>query len=322
MDVSRFCVGAMTFGSKLEQADAQRVVDEALDNGVNFIDTADSYGRSEEILGQILPPEKRNRVFLATKVFRRYCRDEHVGRNSRVNIINSLERSLRLLNTDYVDLYQLHHPDPVTPLEETLQTLDTLIKAGKIRYIGVSNHYAWQMATMLGESKVHGWEPIVSLQANYDILDRQIELETVPFLEKLNIALMCYGPLCGGILTGKYRGGEDIPEGSRAEQNRKLQEYLKDNVVEEVLGGLVDLTESTEFSMNQLAILWLLSKPHASSIILGGSKPDHFSQLYEIADAFLPQDLVERIDALSEPRVYSVYRNQPVTAGAPLGVQW
>lgn len=315
-------MGAMTFGSKLEQCDAERVLDEALDNGVNFIDTADSYGQSEEILGRILNPEKRNRVFLATKVFRRYCRDEHVGRNSRVNIISSLERSLNLMKTDCVDLYQLHHPDPITPLEETLQTLDTLIRAGKIRYIGVSNHYAWQMATMLGESKAHGWEPIVSLQANYDILDRQIELETVPFLNKLNIALMCYGPLCGGILTGKYKGGESIPEGSRAEQSRKLREYLEDNVVEDVLDGLVELTESSDFTMNQVAILWLLSKPHATSIILGGSKPDHFSQIYEVADEALPEEVTGQIDKLSGPRIHSVYRNQPITTGAPLGVQW
>lgn len=318
MTTSRFCLGAMTFGSKLDREASGRVVDEALDHGINFIDTADSYGDSEKVLGEILTPEKRDKVFLATKVFKRFCRGGRVGRNSRVNITNSLHRSLRLLGTDYVDLYQLHHPDADTPLEETVETLDTFIKQGKIRYVGVSNHYAWQMATMLGAAEAHSWQPIVSLQANYDILDRQIERETVPFLNRFNIALMCYGPLCGGILTGKYHQAEGIPEGSRGETNEHIQNYLRSEVVDEVVDTLEELSEQTGLEMNQLAILWLKSKPHATAIILGGSRPDHFRQIYEVADRSLEREVIERIDEVSQPRVFTSFKNQPIEAGAEL----
>jgi len=321
MKVSRFCVGAMMFGSRYGLDEARRTVDEALDNGVNFIDTADSYGESEEHLGQVLSKEKRDRVFLATKVFRQFCRDQRAGRNSRVNIINSLERSLALLKTDYVDLYQLHHPDVETPIEETLQTLDTLVKQGKVRYVGVSNHYAWQMAWMLGESKAHGWEPIVSYQANYNILDRQIERDATDFCRRFNMAIMCYGPLCGGILTGKYHGPEGIPEGSRAARNKYVQQYIEDETVCTIVEELREIARENDLQMNQAAILWLMSKPEATVMILGGTRPEHFTQIYEIADRQLPQDAIERIDAVSASRVYTPFVNQPFRQGPTVSQQ-
>ena len=311
MNVSRLCLGTMTFGNRLDEAESARVLDEALDHGVNFIDTADSYGNSEEILGRILTKEKREKVFLATKVFMRFCREGRIARNSRTNIINSLERSLRLMKTDYVDLYQLHHPDEEAPIEETLATLDTLVKQGKTRYIGVSNHYAWQMAYMLGACKAHDWEPLVSLQANYDILDRQIESESVPFCTKFNIAIMCYSPLCGGILTGKYRGLEKLPEGSRAAGMKFMQGYLEDETVQRIVEELHQIAKDHELEMNQLAVLWLLAKPHATTVILGGSRPEHFTSLYAVADRELPEDVVRQIDALSAARVYGPFMNQP-----------
>ena len=311
MKVSRFCLGAMTFGGQMDVEASRRALDEALDHGVNFIDTADSYGESEATLGEILGPDKRDKVFLATKVFRCFCRDAKVARNSRVNIINSLERSLRLMKTDYVDLYQLHHPDEDVPIQETMATLDTLVQQGKIRYVGVSNHYAWQMAYMLGLSKAHAWEPLVSIQANYGILDRQIERETLPFCAKFNIALMCYGPLCGGILTDKYRGKKEYAPDTRAAKMPRMQQYLEDPAVQAVLDELREITSDQGLQMNQLAILWLLAKPEATAIILGGSKPEHFSQIYKVADRELPPEIVERIDALSAARVYTPFVNQP-----------
>jgi len=321
MMISRFSLGAMVFGEKLDLASAGRAVDEAIDHGVNLIDTADSYGDSEAILGQILSPEKRQRVYLATKVFKRFCRDGRVGRNSRVNIINALHRSLKLLNTDYVDLYQLHHPDPDTPIEETLSALDVLVKQGKIRYVGVSNHYAWQMAYMIGLSKAENLEPIVSIQADYNILDRQIEPQTVPFCERFNIALMCYGPLCGGILTGKYHGPENIPEDSRAAKMPVFKSYLQDPTCLQILDKLRLLAAENGVKMNQLAILWLMAKPYVTNIILGGSRPEHYTQIYEIADRQLPQELVQRIDELSASRVYRPFLNQAFRQGPPLAGQ-
>lgn len=319
MKVSRFTVGGMTLGHRFEPAEATRVIDEALEHGVNFIDTADSYRNSEETIGNSLTPEKRERVYLTTKVFRTFCRDRQVARNSRVNIINSLERSLRLLKTDYVDLYQLHHPDEQTPIEETLSTLDQLVKQGKIRYVGVSNHYAWQMALMLGESKANRWEPIISLQASYSILDRQIEMESLPFCLKLNIAIMCYGPLCGGILTGKYKGLTEVPEDSRAAKNRRTLDYLEDPQIQRIMARLEEIAAANDLKLNQLAILWLMSKPYATTIILGGSKPEHFTQVYEAADKSLPEDVVKEIDDISACRIYTPFPNQPFRMAPGLG---
>ncbi|MCF7837621.1 MAG: aldo/keto reductase [Candidatus Marinimicrobia bacterium] len=322
MQVSRYCLGAMTFPNRLDIDGSRRIVDQALDRGVNFIDTANSYGMSEEVLGKILDGPKRERIYLATKVYRRFCRDGRTGRNSRVNLISSLERSLRLLQTDYVDLYQLHHPDPDTPIEETMATLDLLVRQGKIRYVGVSNHYAWQMAVMIAESKAHHWEPIVSLQANYDILDRQLERETRAFLREFNIALMCYSPLAGGLLTGKYEPGQPPPEGSRAGQSEPLRQMLEDEGVQSVLTRLAALATDRALKMNQLAVLWLLQKPAVTSVILGGHKSEHYNELYDVADSSLDEKAEADIDAMSAQRVYTVYRNQPIAEGFSLAEQW
>ena len=319
MEVSRLCLGAMTFGFNFDEAETARVIDEALDKGVNFIDTAESYGygRSEELLGEILEGEKRERVYLATKVFRQTCRDRHVGRNSRVNILRSLEESLRRMRTDYVDLFMLHHPDVRTPVEETLETLDRVVRQGKARYVGVSNHYAWQMAWMLGECKARNWEPLASLQANYNVLDRQIESETVPFCRKFNVPIMCYSPLCNGILSGKYRGLEPdaFPKESRGTHWTLMKPYFEDPVCQDAVERLAAMADEQDLGMNQIAILWLLAKPHATTVIVGGSKPEHFSQVYEVADRELPQEVVEAIDAFSAPRIRSPYMSQPNQEG-------
>ena len=315
MKVSRFCLGTMNFPNDLELDESARLMDEAIDHGINFIDTADSYDRSEEVLGKILSKEKREKIFLTTKVFKCFCRDGNIARNSRTNIINSLERSMKLLKTDYVDLYQLHHPDKDAPVDETLSALDTLVKQGKVRYVGVSNHLAWQMAYMLGESKVHNWEPLVSLQVAYSIVDRQIEASIVQFCQKFNIAIMCYGPLSGGLLTGKYLN--EIPEDSRMGGKQYYKDaYLDNEIVRNIVEKLSSIAKENELSMNQLAILWLMSKPHATTIILGGRKAEHYRQIYEITDRELPDDVVKRIDELSASRIHiramtQIFRDGP-----------
>lgn len=318
MQTSRFALGTMTFGNKLDRAASARVLDEALDHGVNFVDTADSYGQSQEILGSLLGEGKRERFYLATKVYRRFARDDRIGRNSRINILHSLERSLQLLGTDYVDLFQLHHPDPDTPVEETLRTLDRAVRDGKVRHIGVSNHYAWQIAYMLGECKGNGWEPLVSQQANYSLLDRQIEREQVECLQRLDLALMCYGPLGGGILTGKYHDAEGIPQGSRAERGGTVQKRLQDESIAKLVAALRDVAADEAYTPAQAAILWLKSKPYATTILLGGSRPGHFSTIYEAAEDDLSPEAVQRLDELFAFRVQGAYLNQPVRTGAPV----
>jgi aryl-alcohol dehydrogenase-like predicted oxidoreductase len=159
----------------------------------------------------------------------------------------------------------------------------------------------------------------VSLQANYNIISRQIEMETVPFLRRFNVALMCYSPLAGGVLTGKYRGVAEIPEGFRAKRHRKMRAYLEDPLITSIVDELQAIARESSLSMNQLAILWLKAKPHATTIILGGTAPEHFSTIYDVQDATLDPEIVERIDALSAPRIYAPFENQPIAAGAPLG---
>jgi len=320
MEVSRLCLGTMTFGAELDRDASARVLDEAMDHGVNFLDTADSYGESEALLGELLTG-RRERLYVATKVYRQFCRDKRVGRNSRTNIIHALERSLRRLKTDYVDLYQLHHPDARTPVMETMRTLDTLVRQGKIRYVGVSNHYAWQIAYMLGEAQARGLEPVVSLQAHYSLVDRQIETESVPLCRRFNLALMCYSPLSGGVLTGKYHA----PDGSTPQTSKRrrgmIRRLVDDAVIARVIARMQELSRQTGWGMNQLAMGWLLAQPHATTVILGGSKPEHFSQVYEIADQRLDDSMVAELAELSAPRVYSKFLNQPTVAGSPLAAQ-
>lgn len=320
MNVSRFCLGAMTFPNTLEEKDAAGVLDEALDNGVNFVDTADSYKNSEEVLGRIITPEKRDKVFLTSKVFRRFCRGGRVGANSRVNIRNNIDRSLNLLQTDYLDLYLLHHPDTQTPVEETMQTLDDLVREGKIRYWGVSNHYAWQMAYMLGLSRERHLEPLAGYQAGYSILDRQIEAEALPMLEKFNVGLMAYSPLCGGVLAGKYHDENGKIKAEPARDRKAFKRHIEDQRIGEAVTELRRIAGDLDMSLPQLAIAWLLNKRWVTTILLGGSKREQFSPMYEVADYELPQDAGEKIDEISEFRIYAPFLNQPFRNGPRFNV--
>ncbi len=324
MKVSRLCLGGMMFSRKLDLDASRVVVDEALDAGVNFIDTAESYGESEEFLGKILD-RRRDKVYLATKVYTKRAaegRQGGGGRNSRANILFSLERSLTLLKTDHVDLYQLHHADYETPLDETVEALDAIVRQGKARYLGVSNHYAWQIARMIGESKRRGFDPIVSNQCSYSIVDRPIEIETVPMAKRFNLALMAYYPLRGGVLTGKYRREEIVPAGTRAEQDPKLQVLLSKPSLWDVLEKLDAVAKRNGLAMNQVAMLWVLAKDFVTCPILGGSKPEHFRMMHEIADRKLSDADVKEIDEASKEFAYKPFVNQPIERGPELAEQW
>ena len=320
IEVSKLCLGCMDFPVRLEEQEAARVVDTALDHGINFLDTADAYtqGESEEVLGRLIKG-KRDEIILATKFWVKMYDRPTGGGCSRVHLMHAVEDSLRRLQTDRIDLYQLHHPDPNTPVEEVLSTLDTLVKQGKIRYVGVSNHYAWQMAHMLGVSALHDWEPLVSIQCRYNILDRVIENETVPFCQRFNIAMMTYGPLDGGILTGKYRRGEELPEDSRLAHSRHGRRRLTEAVFD-ILDELKKIAEKYRIRLNELAIAWVLSKPYVTCPILGGSKPEHFTQVYGTVDREIAPEDLQRIDELSERYRYRTFENQGIVQGAPLAL--
>jgi aryl-alcohol dehydrogenase-like predicted oxidoreductase len=319
LKVSRLCLGGMMFSRKIDVDGTRRVIDEALDAGVNFIDTAESYTDSEDYIGRAVQG-RRDKVYLATKVYthRAAGGDESLGRNSRANIQTSLERSLEQLRTDRVDLYQLHHPDPKTPLDETLQTLDRAVKAGKIRYVGVTNHYSWQMAWMIARAQNLGFDPIISIQCRYNVLDRVVETETVPMATRFGLAMMAYAPLCGGMLTGKYPRGQTTQQGTRSEEDTKLQALLDNDKAFDVIDRLQAIARRENLQLPQLAMLWLMGKPYLTTPILGGSKPEHFRIMYEIADRELSPDVMSEIDAASTPFIHRPFENQPMREGPPL----
>ncbi|MFQ6096801.1 MAG: aldo/keto reductase [Armatimonadota bacterium] len=320
--VSRICLGAMNFPTELEEKDAIALVHHALDQGINFIDTADGYGhgRSEELLGKALKGGKREHVVLATKFWVRMYRDDPNGGGcSRYHIIRAVEDSLRRLDMDHIDLIQLHHPHEDTPVEEVLSTLDALVKQGKIRYVGVSNHYAWQMAHMLGVAALHNWEPLVSIQCRYSILDRVVENETVPFCQRFNIAMMAYSPVEGGVLTGKYKRGQPLPEDSRVARIKQMQRRLDDRTFD-VLEELERIAAKYEITMAQLAVAWCLAKPYCTTPIVGGRKPEHFEPLYDCCDIRLDEDDVKHIDDISDWTKYRPFVNQPIVQGPELAL--
>ncbi len=323
MQVSRFCLGFMDLPSRVEEEEAIGVVHAALDHGINFIDCADAYGRghAEEVLGRALK-DRRDDVVIATKFWAQMGEGPNTGGGSRLHIMEAVEGSLRRLQTDYIDLYLLHHPDSKTPVEETFSTLDTLIKQGKVRYVGVCNHYAWQMAHMLGVSARHSWEPLVCIQCRYNILDRAIENETVPFCHRFNIATMIYGPLCGGLLTGFYQRGQPLPDGARYERSESMRKQEFDENLFDILQELEQIAGDHGIELTDLAYGWLLAKPYVTSVIMGGSRAEYYQALWDVVEVELDSEDIERIDELSQMRRYRPFANQGMVQGAPLALNW
>ena len=316
LKVSRLCLGGMMFGRKIDAAGTCAIIDEALDAGVSFIDTAESYGESEDFIGRAIEG-RRDRFVVASKLYTQRAGEEN-GRNGRENIELSLDRSLRRLHTDHLDLYQLHHPDPNTPLDESLAALEAAVKRGKIRYVGVTNHYAWQCALMIELAKHLGFDPIVSLQFRYNLLDRVVENESVPMCARLKLAIMTYAPLCGGMLTGKYKRGTTSAPDTRSQEDKKLQKLLANDQAFDVIDALRPIAREEGVELPQLAVLWLLAKPYVTTPILGGSKAEHFRTMYAIADHRLSDETVSRMDELSAGFVFRRFENQPIKEGAPL----
>jgi aryl-alcohol dehydrogenase-like predicted oxidoreductase len=338
LTVSKLCFGSMNFFENEDEAQAHRVIDEALDAGINFFDTADAYGadknggsKSEETLGRALKA-KRDHVVIATKLWVPMYKGDPNGRGcGRYHMMRAVEDSLRRLGTDRIDLYQLHHPDKAAPVEETLSTLDTLIKQGKIRYFGVSNHYAWQMTHMLGVSALHNWEPLVSIQCHYNLLNRVMENETAHFCRRFNVAAITYGPLSGGVLSGKVKRGAPLPEDSRVQKmgidrivkkpaGRSSEQHAE--LIYGVLDELEKMAAKYEIGVNQLAMKWVLSKDWVTCPILGGRTSEHFAPMYSLFDIEVSEEDLARLDELSEPFKYAPFENQAMVGGAAPQQNW
>jgi aryl-alcohol dehydrogenase-like predicted oxidoreductase len=225
--VSTIGLGTNQFGGPLDQAGVNEVMAAAQDLGVNFIDTADVYqsGRSEETLGVALQG-RRDRFVLATKVYFKVGDGPNDYGASRYHIMNGVEASLRRLQTDHIDLYQMHRWDDKTPIEETLSGLRDLVSAGKVRYIGASAYAAWQLAQANLLAEFRGWPAFVTVQSHYHMLERQVEQEVIPYCQAHGVGFIPFFPLAGGFLTGKYRPDEAIPAGSRAERSEYVQRYM------------------------------------------------------------------------------------------------
>lgn len=275
--VSELCMGCMTFGGETDEKTSIAMVERCLEAGINFFDTANVYtgGRSEEILGKALRPY-RDQVVLATKVRARVAEGPNGEGLSRYHIMQQVEASLRRLQTDVIDLYQVHSWDENTPLEETLSTLNDLVRQGKVRYIGCSNFAAWQLCKALWLSDKHGWARFDSIQPRYNLIDRVVEMEILPLCQAEGVGVMVYSPLAGGILTGKYRPGEPPPPGTRAAENPWFVERRAKPHNLERAQRIVEVLQQFGRPLVQTAIAWTISHPAVTCAIIGAR---HMEQL-------------------------------------------
>ncbi|MBZ0298699.1 MAG: aldo/keto reductase [Anaerolineae bacterium] len=313
--VSDLCLGAMTFGREASEADSHAILDRFVEAGGNFIDTADVYSRgvSETVVGHWLKTKNRDDLVIATKV--RFPMGE--GPNdlglSRKHMMQGVEASLRRLDTDYIDLYQVHCWDHLTPLEETLSTLDTLVKSGKVRYLGVSNYTGWQLQKAIDLSRAQGWEPYTCLQPQYNLLTRTLEYELTDVCQNEGVGIIPWSPLRGGWLSGKFqRGMTEPPTGTRiekAEQQGWGESWSRYN--NEFTWGVIDVllavAEETGKSAAQVAINWLLQRPGVTAPIIGARTMQQLEDNLGASGWALSEAQMAALNQASEPAAIYPY---------------
>ncbi|MBF6600384.1 MAG: aldo/keto reductase [Dehalococcoidia bacterium] len=298
--VSALCLGCMMFGGKTGPDDSYAIIDRALDAGINFIDTANVYsiGRSEEVTGEALKRNgKRAVIVLATKVHGQMGEGPNQMGNTRRHIVEQCEASLRRLQTDYIDLYQIHRPQPEIPIDETLRALDDLIRAGKVRYIGSSTYAAWQLVESLWVSKELGLNRFICEQPPYNLLDRRIERELLPMARTYGFAVIPWSPLGGGLLSGKYKRGEEPPEGARfADATNPLYRRRLNDRIYDVVDGLREMADAKGVTMSQLALAWCMQQPGVTSPIIGPRTMEQFEDNMGAFDVAITDDDRKQID--------------------------
>jgi aryl-alcohol dehydrogenase-like predicted oxidoreductase len=278
--VSSIGLGCNNFGGRIDEAATKAVIHKAFDLGITLFDTADVYGErggSETLMGRILGDNRKD-IVLASKFGMPMDDGGEKQGGSRRYIMRAVEDSLRRLQTDYLDLYQMHQPDPRTPIEESLRALDDLVRQGKVRYVGCSNFPAWQMMEAAWTAKTAGLTAFVSCQDEYSLIRRDAETELMPAARRIGLGLLPYFPLASGLLTGKYRRNAALPQGSRLANTQRLADrYLTDRnwMVAEKLG---DFVESRRRGMLELAFSWLLAQSPVASVIAGATKPEQLEQ--------------------------------------------
>ena len=309
--VSPLCLGAMNFGNDqfgCDEKSSIAVIHAYLDGGHNFIDTANVYSgtKSETIVGKAVKG-RRDNVVIATKAASPLGPGPFDSGSSRKHVMKACDDSLRRLDTDYIDLYQMHRYDDATPLEETLSTLNDLVRNGKVRYLGVSNWTASQIVEACAIIAAKGWEPLVSLQPQYSILTRDIEVEIVPACVKFGLGVIPWSPLGGGMLTGKYKPGEEPKDGTRFAAPGPFQKIWRNRALNErnhaIVKTVLDEAGKLDVSPIALALAWNLARPSVVAPIIGPKNEQQLKDNLAALDVTLPNDTIERIDAASEPHL-------------------
>ncbi len=306
IQVSNLCLGCMMFGGRTTPADSAAIIDRALDAGINFIDTANVYnaGRSEEATGDALKRNgRRQQVILATKVHGKMGEGPNDMGNSRRHIIAQCEESLRRLKTDYIDLYQIHRPDPHIPIDETLRALDDLVRSGKVRYLGSSTYGAWQLVESLWASKDLGLNRFICEQPPYNLLDRRIERELIPMAQTYGFALIPWSPIAGGLLSGKYRRDEQPPEDSRyaGVARNPMQQRRWVEAIFDVVEALDPIAKDKGCTLAQLAVAWVAQQPGVTSAIIGPRTMEQLEDNLGASGVILTDDDRRRIDEIVPP---------------------
>lgn len=308
LQVSEICLGTMTFGGRgmwtaigtLPQDQVNALVKQSVDSGINFIDTANIYseGLSEQMTGQAIRDLgiKRDDLVIATKVRGRMGEGPNNSGLSRKHILQQADESLARLNMEYIDLYQIHGFDAATPMEETLEALDTLVKSGKVRYIGCSNLAAWQLMKALGISAKEHLSKFVSLQAYYTIAGRDLEREVVPLLQDQQIGLMVWSPLAGGILSGKYGRNIEAKEGRRV--NFDFPPIDKEKAYD-IIDVMNEIAKAKKCTVAQIALAWLLHQSVVTSVIIGANKPEQLKDNLGSTEIKFTQDEIAKLDEIS-----------------------
>ena len=310
LSVSRLVLGTMTFGLQTEEATAHAILDAAADAGIDFLDTADVYplgggpataGRTEEIVGRWLRG-KRQRFIVATKAVGQVGPSAWDRGASRKHLFDAVDASLARLGTDYIDLYQLHSDDPSTPLEETLQALDDIVRSGRVRYIGASNFLAYRLARALGKSEARRWTRFVAVQPRYNLLFREIERELLPLAREEGLGVIPYNPLAGGLLTGKHRRETGPTPGTRFTLGSAAQRY-QDRYWHErefsTVAALEALARDYDVPLTTLAVAWVLANPAVTAPIIGASKPSQLADNVRAVEYRLDPELARKLDELT-----------------------
>ncbi|MFW6053989.1 MAG: aldo/keto reductase [Persicimonas sp.] len=305
--VSRICLGTMMFGTQTDLEESRRIADACMDRGVFFWDTADMYGKgaSEEVVGRLLEGRRRD-IVLASKVCRPMSdRPNDRGLSAR-HMIAGCEASLKRLNTDYLDIYYMHFTDAATRPEETLRAMEDLVRSGKVRYVGVSNHQAWQVADRIGLARQNGWQPADVVQPLYNILNRDIERELIPMAQHYGLGVVTYSSLARGVLTGKYKWGKKPPEDSRlgrGDKRLKQAEWRAESL--HIVEELRPLAEARGIPLSQLATAWVLNNALIDSVIIGPRTFEQATDALNSLDVDFDAELEAAIDELAPPGTHA-----------------